>query len=120
MHEQRSPEGSEEPARLDGAILGPLASRPSKQRLIRRGGPGRPPFHPSQAFGQTPPPSDGSIVACPKCVDGCKRIGPCRVPCPDCLGSGVQGYGFTALHVFEEWVSNLSSDSDGNAEVERT
>lgn len=120
MHEQRSPEGSEEPARLDGAILGPLASRRSKQRLIARGGPGRLPFHPSEEFGRTPPPANGSLVACPKCFDGRKRIDPYRVPCPDCLGSGVQGYGFTALTIFEDWVSNLPSACDGEGKTEQS
>ena len=94
MHEQRSPEESEEPARLEGAILGLLTS-PGTEAGRKKGA--IPSFQPSKAFGQTPPPADGSLVACPKCVNGRKRIGPCRAPCPDCLGSGVQGYGFTAL-----------------------
>lgn len=72
-----------------------------------------PPLHPSKKFGQTPPPSDGSVIACPKCVKGRRRIGFYRRPCPDCLGTGVRGYGFSALRVFEEWVSNSSPDGDG-------
>lgn len=65
------------------------------------------PSYPSKDFGQTPPPPDGTIVACPACVNGRKRDF-CRRACPDCLGSGVQGYGFTALQVFEEWVAGPS------------
>lgn len=64
--------------------------------------------YPSKEFGKTPPPEDGSIVPCPACVKGQRRIGLIHlIGCPDCLGSGVQGYGFTALHVFEDWVDNL-------------
>jgi hypothetical protein len=61
----------------------------------------------SREFGQTPPPADGSIVACPTCVNGRKRIGLHRLACTDCMGSGVRGYGFSALRVFEEWLDNL-------------
>ncbi len=68
---------------------------------------------PSEEFGQTPPPTDGGIIACPTCVNGRRYIGPHSFPCPDCLGSDVQGYGFTALRVFEEWIEDLPSDEDG-------
>jgi hypothetical protein len=69
--------------------------------------------YPSKEFGKTPPPLDGSIVACPSCVSGRRRIGIFRrIACPDCLGSGVQGYGHAALRVFEEWVNGLPSKRD--------
>lgn len=66
--------------------------------------------YPSKEFGQTPPPADGSIAACPVCVDGRRYIGLHRIGCPDCLGSGIQGYGHTALYVFDEWIENLPED----------
>jgi hypothetical protein len=73
--------------------------------------------YPSKEFGKTPPPEDGSIVPCPSCVRGRRRIGIFRrIACPDCLGSGVQGYGFIALQVFEEWVEGLPSKRDGAGE----
>lgn len=69
----------------------------------------------SKAFGQTPPPSDGSIAPCPACVDGQQLIDHIHIiGCPDCLGSGIQGYGFTALIVFNEWVDGLDSEGDNN------
>ncbi len=62
----------------------------------------------SQEFGKTPPPSDGSLAPCPTCVDGQQLIGLIHyIGCPDCLGSGIQGYGFTALSVFNRWVDEL-------------
>lgn len=68
-------------------------------------------LYPSKEFGQTPPPSDGSIAPCPACVDGQQLIDSLHViGCPDCLGSGIQGYGFTALMVFNEWVDGLPSE----------
>jgi hypothetical protein len=69
--------------------------------------------YPSKEFGQTPPPEDGSIVPCPSCVSGRLRIGIFRrIGCPDCLGSGIQGYGFSALSVFEDWVDDPPSDGE--------
>jgi hypothetical protein len=71
------------------------------------------PHYPSKEFGQTPPPEDGSIVPCPTCVKGQRLVGPIHIiGCPDCLGSGVQGYGFTALRVFEEWLDGFPSGDD--------
>jgi hypothetical protein len=73
--------------------------------------------YPSKEFGQTPPPSDGGIVACPTCVKGQRLTGLAQlIGCPDCLGSGVRGYGFTALLIFEKWLDGLPSDdgSDGD------
>lgn len=71
---------------------------------------------PSKEFGKTPPPKGGSIAPCPTCVNGKLRIGVIHlIGCPDCLGSGVQGYGFTALAVFEEWVDGLPPASDEEA-----
>jgi hypothetical protein len=73
--------------------------------------------HPSKEFGQTPPPPDGGVVQCPTCVKGQRLIEPAQlVACPDCLGSGVQGYGFTALLIFEQWLDGLPSDGDGDDE----
>lgn len=71
----------------------------------------------STEIGTTRPPEDGSIVACPTCVDGHRRVGRHRLPCLDCLGSGVMGFGFTALHVFDEWIEGCGvddSDSGGD------
>lgn len=73
--------------------------------------------HPSEEFGQTPPPSDGGITACPTCMKGQRLTGLAQpIGCPDCLGSGVQGYGFTALLIFEQWLDGLPSDDDGDDE----
>jgi hypothetical protein len=73
------------------------------------------PYH-SKQFGKTPPPSDGSIAPCPACVNGQQRIGLIHsIGCPDCLGSGVRGYGHTAIAVFDEWVENLPSDGGEGA-----
>jgi hypothetical protein len=73
--------------------------------------------YPSKEFGKTPPPEDGSIVPCPSCVSGRQSIGVIHlIACPDCLGSGVQGYGFSALRVFEEWVEGLPSNRDAVGE----
>lgn len=70
--------------------------------------------YPSKEFGKTPPPEDGSIVPCPACVNGRRRIGVIHlIGCPDCLGSGIQGYGFSALSVFEDWVDDPPSDDKG-------
>ncbi len=67
--------------------------------------------HPSKEFGKTPPPEDGSVISCPSCVHGVRRIGIFRrIACPDCLGSDVQGYGFTAIQVFEEWLEGRLTD----------
>jgi hypothetical protein len=71
--------------------------------------------YPSKEFGKTPPPEDGSIIPCPSCVSGRRRIGLIHhIGCPDCLGSGIQGYGFSALSVFEDWVDDPPSDGDGD------
>ena len=71
-----------------------------------------PAYFPSKDFGQTPPPDDGSLAPCPTCVRGQRRIGLIhRIACPDCLGSGVQGYGFGALQVFEEYVEGTPAGS---------
>jgi hypothetical protein len=118
MHEQRSPERSGDIARLDGAILGLLASL--SKRLRRPGSatpeamdPAAPTYFPSKEFGQTPPPEDGSLASCPTCVSGWRRIGLIhRIACPDCLGSGVQGYGSGAVRVFEEYVEGVPADDD--------
>jgi hypothetical protein len=73
--------------------------------------------YPSKEFGKTPPPEDGSVVACPSCVSGRRRIGIFRrIACPDCLGSGVQGYGHAALRVFEEWLNDLPPKRDEASE----
>lgn len=113
MHEQRSPERSGDIARLDGAILGLLVSlskclrRPSSATPVATG----PTYFPSKEFGQTPPPDDGSLAPCPTCVSGRRRVGLIhRIACPDCLGSGVQGYGSGAIRVFEEWMEGISLD----------
>jgi hypothetical protein len=61
----------------------------------------------ARAFGRTPPPEDASVAPCPNCVKGWRRLFPGRrSPCLDCLGSGVQGYGFSALKIFEDWLQN--------------
>jgi hypothetical protein len=74
---------------------------------------GSDPLYSSKEFGQTPPPSDGRIAPCPTCVKGQQLIDHIHIiGCPDCFGSGIQGYGFTALMIFNEWIDGLGSDGD--------
>jgi hypothetical protein len=68
---------------------------------------------PSKDFGQTPAPEDGSIAPCPSCINGKRRVLLfLRSPCPDCFGSGMQGYGHSAITVFEEWIEKVPERRD--------
>ncbi len=57
---------------------------------------------PSETFGSTPPPADGSTQPCPSCHEGYQYIGGLEegeIRCYDCYGTGRQGAG---------WIENQS------------